>query len=360
MNIGAGKHSIKILYLGTLEWGSTSLQRFESLQMLPAHVYGVDMRLFLEEYVRRSAWTRIQLRLSYGPLIARIASGTLREALRFRPDILWVDQGICLSAEALRRIRINTQSLLVHYTPDSLTAPGFGNPCFRKAVPEYDLCITTKENDGPIYSRLGAKRIFLSYKGYDPRIHRPISMNDEDLMRFSCDVAFSGQRMKSRAQSLCFLLEKVPCQLHLYGRHWEKGRTGRILGRYQKGWVYGDDYCRSIVGAKIFLAFLNREVCDAYTTRSVEIPACRGFMLAERTQKHCELFRENEEAVFFSSDQEMVDKIRYYLDHEEERLRIANAGYERITHGGYSWEDLMRGCFESCQRLLAQQNRIFF
>jgi hypothetical protein len=346
---------LKILYFGTMEWGSTSLQRFEALQASANHVYGVDVRMFLGEYVRRSAWTRMQIRLGEGPLPWRVSSEAVREAVRYCPDIFWVDQGISLSAKALRQIRKRTQALLVHYTPDSLLAPGFKNGCFPQAVREYDLCITTKEAEEPLYARLGAQRVYCSHKGYDPRVHRPIALDAAQRERFSCDVGFSGQRMEARAQSLCVLLENVPCRLHLYGRHWHKGRTGRILGKCEKGWVYGDDYARAIVGAKVCLAFLNREVGDSYTTRSIEIPATGGFMLAERTRKHQELFVENEEAVFFSDDAELVDKVRYYLCHEQERVRIARAGFDRVSRVAYQWQGRISECLDVCRQLIAQR-----
>jgi spore maturation protein CgeB len=343
---------MKILYLGTLEWGSTSLQRFEGLKAFPVHAYGVDLRLYQGEYVRRGAWKRVQIRFGFPPLTRRIGNAVVFEALRYRPDILWVDQGTCLPAWALRRIRENIRTICIHYTPDSLKAPGWKNPCFRKAVKEYDLCFTTKPQDSAIYESLGARRIHFLLKGYDPRIHRPVTLSPPDQERFSCDVGFSGQRMKARARSLCHLLDKVPCKLNLYGRHWEKGKTGPFLGSHQKGWVYGDDYSKAIAGAKISLAFLNQEVGDTFTTRSFEIPACGGFLLAERTEIHQSLYQEDQEAVFFSSDQELADKVHYYLKHEEERLRIARAGYEKVTRGKHSWEESFNECLLVCKQLL--------
>jgi spore maturation protein CgeB len=344
---------MKILYLGTLEWGSTSLQRFDALRALPLKVYGVDLRLYQGEYVRRSSWKRIQIRFGLRSLSQKVGNEAVLEALRYQPDILWVDQGSCLPAWALSRIREETRALLIHYTPDSLKAPGWNNPCFRQAVSEYDLCFTTKIQDEEIYRSMGVRRLHFVLKGFDPDIHRPLKLTHEDLEKYSCDVGFSGQRMEARANSLCYLINNVQCQLHLYGRHWEKGNTGPQLRSSQKGWVYGEDYAKAIIGAKISLAFLNQEVGDVFTTRSFEIPACGGFMLAERTKIHQDLFKEGEEAVFFANDDELVEKVRYYLSHEEERLRIARAGFEKISKGKYRWDEGMREYIEICNRMIA-------
>ena len=341
---------MRVLYAGTLEWGSTSLQRLEAIRACADHVYATDLRFLEGEYLTRSPWQRIQMRLGMGALIRKVSDAVIRDSLRYRPDVLWVDQGLCVAAYALQSVRRRISAQCVHFTPDSLYSPGFGSRCFRAAMREYDLCITTKPSEINLYGQRGARRVLLAYQGFDAQVHRPMSLNGAEQRRFGCDVAFVGQRMDDRAASLASLCRHFGRQLelHLYGRGWEKKGTGRTLGPLQQGWVAGADYARALCGAKICLAFLNREVGDVYTTRSFEIPACGGFMLGERTSLHQEFFTEGVEAEYFGCEEELIDKTRWYLAHEASRRQIAAAGFARCHRSGYSWQARMKQCLAAC------------
>ena len=77
------------------------------------------------------------------------------------------------------------------------------------------------------------------------------------------------------------------------------------------------------------------------TSRSIEIPACKGFMLAERTNRQKEIFIEGDEADYFSSDEELLKKIKFYLSDDAKRLKVAHNGYVKCIKSNVSMKDVI-------------------
>ena len=63
------------------------------------------------------------------------------------------------------------------------------------------------------------------------------------------------------------------------------------------------------------------------------------------------MFIENEEIVFFRNKQEFVEKIQYYLNHEDERKRIAQAGRKRLIHDGHEVKNRVRQIVNDIEEL---------
>lgn len=62
-------------------------------------------------------------------------------------------------------------------------------------------------------------------------------------------------------------------------------------------------------------------------------------MLSQCTDDLDSMFKEGIEAEYFRDKEEMMDKIRYYLKHDDKREKIAKAGYERLLRDGHEVTD---------------------
>jgi spore maturation protein CgeB len=64
--------------------------------------------------------------------------------------------------------------------------------------------------------------------------------------------------------------------------------------------------------------------------RNFEVPGCGGFLLTERVPHLERYFELDIEVAVFDGLEDLVERTRYWLEHEEERKVIAEAGYRRV------------------------------
>ena len=110
--------------------------------------------------------------------------------------------------------------------------------------------------------------------------------------------------------------------------------------------VWGAQYPLALASSKIALGLLSKRIPETTTTRTFEIPATGVFMLAERTEDHLALFAEGVEAEFFDNDEELRDKIAFYLRHDSLRQNIAASGRERCLRSGYHTREQLKKVLE--------------
>jgi len=109
------------------------------------------------------------------------------------------------------------------------------------------------------------------------------------------------------------------------------------VGLYgQKGnLLLGNKYLQTISQSKISLNFSRYNDLSMYSSdRIVHLAANGSMVLSSRVPNIETVFSENEVA-YFDDKKSMLEKIDWYLHHEEERLQLAKAGWQR-AHEDYS------------------------
>jgi glycosyltransferase involved in cell wall biosynthesis len=90
--------------------------------------------------------------------------------------------------------------------------------------------------------------------------------------------------------------------------------------------VIGDDMVNAINSYKIHF---NKNISDDINYRTFETTGCGTFLLTNYTPGLEKLFDIGKEIVVYNDLNDLDNKVRYYLDNEEEREKIAKSGYER-------------------------------
>ena len=345
----------KILFLGEIEPGQTSLMRMRAFKRLGHEVRGVHT---IEPW-RRTSWFQRQLqrRLHRGPIIDRINSMVLKAAREFKPELVWAEKQEYLHLQTLRDMH-HLGTRLIHFTPDPYFSLDWKRtPLMDKAMAAFDVLVYCKAYEHTNYKAMGPPTVYMPL-GYCDEVHRPLKSSDS---RWDCEVGFLGG-WEPRREHLLHTVAQTNIRLKIWGGAWDFLHDGRwtlrrqivlrqlagkdgfrfhrdplLAAAHQGGEVYADDYARALAGARIGLGFLRKVCDDQHTTRTFEIPACGSMLLADRTTEHQEFFREGIEADYFKGEEELIDKIHFYSTNQQARRRISSAGLRRCRTSRYSY-----------------------
>jgi len=357
----------RVLFIGYLGRGQTSGMRRAALERLGYEVESVEAGGLWKG--SGYAVRQIEQLSASGPRIEQLNARVLGAAERFEPQLVWAEKQEYLRAETVQQLRANG-ALTVHYNPDPYFSLSWKRTRLAdECISVYDALIVTKRYELDEYRQHASGAVIYSPLGYDPIGHAPPS---NPLVNPREKIVFVGGWEPRRERLLCAASE-VTSDIGVWGYGWNIAqrprfdplralRLGRLTpgrriylgepqprlasalraGEGSNGEIYEDRYAEVVAGSQISLGFLRELNPDQHTTRSFEIPAIGGFMLADRTEDHQEFFEEGKEAEYFASDEEFRAKAKYYLDNECARVRIARAGHERCMTSGYSYDDRIR------------------
>ncbi|MDD3413395.1 MAG: DUF3880 domain-containing protein [Lachnospiraceae bacterium] len=84
--------------------------------------------------------------------------------------------------------------------------------------------------------------------------------------------------------------------------------------------------------SKMNLNITLRSITSGIPLRALDIMACGGFLLSNYQPELAENFVDGEELVLYTGMDDLLRKVDYYMNHKEEREKIAKAGYEKIKN----------------------------
>lgn len=283
---------------------------------------------------------RAQNKYLAGPAISRINRDLIARVTHFKPEMLFVYRGTHVTDDTLRTIKaLLPDCVLVGYNNDDPFSPAYPRYLWRhflRAVPSYDLTLAYRHANLAEYRNAGARRVELLRSWFVPERNHPVKLSEADKSKFEADVVFVGHYEDDQRLEYLEEIARQGIRLRLFGPGYDWDpviRKSPVLnGLMPVQLVWGEDYNRALCGAKIALCFFSKLNRDTYTRRCFEIPATGTLMLSEYSDDLSTLYKEGVEADFFQSRDEMLEKIRYYLTHEDERIRVARSGQLRVMH----------------------------
>jgi glycosyltransferase involved in cell wall biosynthesis len=141
-----------------------------------------------------------------------------------------------------------------------------------------------------------------------PHAVEPLAYPRYELASKKYDVCFVGHvNSENRIDALDRLFKEVPN--FFYGQ--------RLF----------EDAARKYAESKIVF---NIAMKDDVNMRCFESMASGSMLLTDRISSIEELFKDGKHCVMYDNMDDMVEKAKYYIAHDEERERIAQAGYDEV------------------------------
>ncbi len=255
----------------------------------------------------------------------------------------------------------------------------------REISPHYDWCLVPEKFRLKSYKAIGARPLYCQ-EAANPDIYRPFDIPLE------FDVSFIGQAYGDRPGFIRDLI-KHDIDVRVWGYGWNGyvagvtsenlplakriGRAARKLftadGRHilmknlrgasgidqqvvlpasaVGGPLNDEEMVRLFSRSKINLGFSScgeTHVSDKRIVqvrlRDFEVPMSGGFYMVEYLEELEDFFDIGKEIVCYRGPDDLVDKIRYYLSHDDERESIRMAGHERCLRD-HSWQKRLTDSF---------------
>lgn len=291
---------------------------------------------------------KFQNKYLLGPQFQAVNHDLLTCTLQTQPDTLFVYRGTHITAATLRAIkRAFPRAILVGYNNDdpfSPRQPRWAWRHFVQAIPEYDLMLAYRHHNLDDFLRSGARRVELLRSWFVPEINHPVTLTPEEQKKFKCDVVFVGHNEPDGRLELLEEIVRQGFSLRIFGPYKGFGENGWYPAVYNSsllrslapvGLVWGEDYNKALCGAKVALCFLSKRNRDTYTRRCFEVPATQTMLLSEYSNDLATLYEEGRDADFFRSKEELIKKLRRYVQDDLLRRSIAEAGCRRVWADGH-------------------------
>lgn len=92
-----------------------------------------------------------------------------------------------------------------------------------------------------------------------------------------------------------------------------------------------EEYARILMRSKMTLNFSNPEPCCQLKGRVFEATLCGCLLVESENQETCKYLKPMVDYISFKGEKDLVEKVCYYLCHEEEREAIARNGHRKVV-----------------------------
>ncbi len=289
------QHSLAKYIDGNLGMSSPA----DTVYYYPLH--GIFSRVIQYDYIQRMTTTGIV------GINDEIIALVRKEKPKY---VLWISTMYEIMGSTLDAIRREGSIVVAWFNDDEYR---FGHYS-KWWLPYIDYCVTHDIEAVPKYEALGAQAIF-SFPCQGIPVQRDWSKIEEKY-----EISFVGRKSKTMRERYINDIINRNMPIRVFGHGWDDG------------YVTTEEMVDIFKTSKINLNFSGTGNRKGLKGRITLVCLTGGFLLTEYVPGLEDYFKIGEEIVCFNDTKEMIDKINYYLNHDEERRAIARAGWTRAVN----------------------------
>jgi len=298
-----------------------------------------------------SIWYKFQNKFIIGPSVQKLNRDLKSKVDQFNPDLVLLYRPTHVLLEVVKHIKKNSL-IFVYNNDDPFTykLPKYVYRNYFSILPFADWIYAYRPKNISDYSKLNFNNTSILLPNFLQEKHFPLPKIEKSL-----NVIFIGHfEDDGRDDAIKLLIEHLGQGIEIWGNDWDKSRYYPFFVEYLKREIvpiFGEEYNKKINQSKIALVFLSKINNDTYTRRCFEIPATKTFMLCESSIDMKTFFTQGVEAEYFSTAQELTQRVSYYLTNPDELDKVREAAFKRVYSDGHEIRDRARQILADVKRI---------
>ena len=209
------------------------------------------------------------------------------------------------------------------------------NKVFLATIPLYTGIFTYNRYYIPSWYWHGASRVDYIPFASDRKIHTPKKPSSDRFDYYHSPISYLATWQPNTAHWPLLL---KPYGLKIWGNQWFKLPPGHELRNSWQGEGHGlyDENALICSASDVIFNVVRANNGQGHSMKTFEIPACKGFVITNRTEEQREFFPEDKACVYFSTAEELIDKTEFYLKNERVREKIIEHAYQIAMNHRYS------------------------
>tara|TARA_Y100000768_G_scaffold230487_1_gene174038 strand:- start:485 stop:1528 length:1044 start_codon:yes stop_codon:yes gene_type:complete len=238
----------------------------------------------------------------------------------FSPDLIFVTYDYLTPSQVDEVKKINNCPIILWY-PDALIR--FQKAHFMNA--NYDYLFFKDPYIVKSFQEILDSKVFYMPECFNEFSH--IESMDFNPKDYACDISTAGNLHPYRIAFFKRLID-LNYSIKIWGYPAPSWLDATKIDKFfQNKPVLNSEKIAAFKGAKIVINNLHFSEIYGINVRAFEIAGSKSFQLIDYKKGLCDLFTDGTDIVSFKGIQDLKDKIKFYLDNEDLREKIAEAGF---------------------------------